>query len=153
MNTTLYGTKGREEGRLGKQHTCFIYALASAKTTGTEGMDPFSRKTLTWLNIMFFQVVRHRLAGLSHSGLSIWLGRVHPCGAALRILFKVHPGSAVVGRLVRAMCSVLEVCFHVNSSFQKDFPLSLFNVCLWDHPVLELEGPQCHHCQNSPGNK
>lgn len=57
-----HSSESREEGRLGKQRACFIYAPKSAKTIGNEGMDIFSRKTLTWLNIMFFQVVRHGLA-------------------------------------------------------------------------------------------
>lgn len=100
-------------------------------------MDIFSRKTLTWLNIMFFHVVSHGLAccripstrqvvagrPLHSESESMW--------AAPGILSKGHPGSAVVGGLAREMCPVPEVCFPMNSSFQKkDFPLSLFLMCV-----------------------
>lgn len=118
-------------------------------------MDIFSRKTLTWLNIMFFHVVSHGLACCRiPSTRQVVAGRPfhsesESMWAAPGILSKGHPGSAVVGGLAREMCPVPEVCFPMNSSFQKkDFPLSLFNACLWDHPILELGGPWCHHCQN-----
>lgn len=45
--------------------------------------------------------------------LSMW--------AAHRIHFKGYSSSAVVGGLAREVCSVPEVCFPVNSSFQKVF--------------------------------
>jgi hypothetical protein len=97
--TLSQGNERKEEGRLGKQHACFIYILKSAKTIGNEGMDVFSRKTLTWLNIMFFQVVRHGPAcaefpvpgRLSKAGLSVQSGRVHPCGLFTGSILKVIP--------------------------------------------------------------
>lgn len=114
------------EGRSGKA-PCFIYAFTpskSAKTIGNEGMDGFSRRTLTWLNIMFFQVVRHGLAcayarqvveGRSfHS-----VGKSPSMWAIHRIHFKGYSSSTVVGGLAREMCSMPEVC-------EQLFPEGLF---------------------------
>lgn len=90
---------------------------------------------------------------LSKASLSVQSGKSPSMRAVHRIHFKGYSSPVVVGGLAREMCSVPEVCFPVNSSFQKGFSLSLFNVYLWDHPILDLEGPQRHHCQKSPGNE